>query len=167
MKTGKKCLVCTSPDKDEINNKLVSGLSVRKVGEMYGISHGAIQQHRANHLPGELVKSKQLQDVNAATDLVEKIEDLYQKAYGLIDKAEKNKSFTGVAALIREARNSLELLARVTGDLKSGTHLTLIYSPQWIQLRQTLVKTLDKYPDAKAEVIEALEVHELHETIDG
>jgi len=167
MKTGKKCLVCTSPDKDAINEKMIAGLSVRKLAEEYDISKSAMAAHRSNHLPALMVKAKQLNEVDSATRLVEQIEKLYMRAYQIIDKAEQKEKFAPAVAAIREARGSLELLAKISGDLKSGTHLTLIYSPQWITLRQVLVKALEPFPDARAKVIEALEVHELDETIDG
>jgi hypothetical protein len=167
MKTGKKCLVCTSEDCDAINEKLIAGLSVRKVAEEYGMSKSAVQSHRANHLPRLLVKAKQAAEIDAADKLVERIENLYTRAYELIDKAEKNKSFTGAVAAIREARGSLELLARISGDLKNGSHLTLVYSPQWIELRQVLVRALEPFPEAKAIVVDALEVSEVESTIEG
>jgi hypothetical protein len=167
LKTGKKCLVCTSHDKDAINSKLIAGLSVRAVGEEYGISKSAISYHRTNHLPRDRVKSKQLAEVDAANKLVERIEGLYERAITLIDIAEGDKKYAASVSAIREARASLELLARISGELKSGTHLTLVYSPQWVDLRQTLVQALEPFPDARAVVVDALEVAEVEQVIEG
>lgn len=167
MKTGKKCLVCTSPDKDAINSKLIAGLSVRAVGEEYGISKSAISHHRTTHLPRDLVKSKQLAEVDAANKLVERIESLYERAISLIDVAEGDKKYAAAVSAVREARASIELLARISGDLKSGTHLTLVYSPAWVELRQVLVQALEPFPDARAVVVDALEVTEIEQTIEG
>jgi hypothetical protein len=167
LKTGKKCLVCTSHDKDAINSKLIAGLSVRAVGEEYGISKSAISYHRTNHLPRDLVKSKQLAEVDAANKLVERIEGLYERAITLIDVAEGDKKYAASVSAIREARASLELLAKISGELKSGTHLTLVYSPQWVDLRQTLVQALEPFPDARAVVVDALEVAEVEQVIEG
>jgi hypothetical protein len=167
MKTGKKCLVCTSEDKDAINAKLIAGLSVRAVGEEYNISKSAISYHRTKHLPRDLVKSKQLAEVDAANQLVERIESLYERALKLLNVAEKDRKFAPAVSAIREARASLELLARISGELKSGTHLTLIYSPQWVELRQVLVQALEPFPEARAVVVDALEVTEIEQTIEG
>ena len=167
MKTGKKCLVCTGHDKDAINAKLIAGLSVRAVGEEYGISKSAISHHRTTHLPRDLVKSKQLAEVDAANKLVERIEGLYARAISLIDVAESDKKYAASVSAIREARASLELLAKISGELKTGTHLTLVYSPQWVELRQVLVQALEPFPDARAVVVDALEVTEIEQTIEG
>jgi len=67
---------------------------------------------------------------------------------------------------IKEARSSLELLAKISGDLKSGTQVNLTYSPQWTELRAVLVDTLEPYPEVATKVVNALEEAEKHEVID-
>jgi len=167
LQTGQKCLVCISDDKDAINEKLISGVSVRSLAEEYNISKSAISRHRTTHLPRDLVKSKQLSEIDAADKLVERIEGLYERAVALITIAEQDKKYAPAVSAIKEARASLELLARISGELKSGTHLTLVYSPQWVELRQVLVQALEPFPEAKAVVVGALEVTEIESTIEG
>jgi len=166
MKTGPKCEICTHPDKETINQRLLQGCSVRKVSEEFDVGRMSVQRHRHNHLPHELVKSKRLQEMQEADELVNRIDDLYQQAYEILKEARTQQKFSQAVMAIKEARSSLELLAKISGDLKSGTQVNLTYSPQWTELRAVLVDTLEPYPEVATKVVHALEEAEKHEVID-
>jgi hypothetical protein len=166
MKQGQKCSVCTHPDVNLINERMLTGVSVRAIAEEFDIGRMAVQRHRHNHLPHELVKSKKLQEMAAADDLVTRIESLYEKAIHLITIAEKDKKYQPAVSAIKEARSSLELLAKISGELKTGTTINLTYSPQWVNLRAVLVDTLHEYPEVCSKVVAALEEAEKVEVID-
>lgn len=167
MKTGPKCTVCTHADKNLINERIVSGFSVRKIAEEFNLDRMAVQRHRENHLPRELLKSKQLQEMEQADLLLSRVEGLYDKAMNIMEKAEQNGKYQPAVSAIKEARSNLELIARLIGELKTGTHINLTYSPQWVSLRQVLIQTLEPYPEIKGQVVEALEEAEKVEVIDG
>lgn len=166
MKTGQKCECCTHPDKDTINKRLLQGKSVRAVAEEFNVGRMSVQRHRHNHLPHELVKSKKLQEMAEADELVNRIDDLYKQAYEILKEARTDKKYGQAVQAIKEARSSLELLAKISGDLKSGTQINLTYSPQWTDLRQVLVTTLEPYPEVATKVVHALEEAEKNEVID-
>ena len=166
MKTGPKCEICTHPDKETINQRLLQGCSVRKVAEEFDVGRMSVQRHRHNHLPHELVKSKKLQEMQEADELVNRIDDLYQQGYEILKEARTQQKFSQAVMAIKEARSSLELLAKISGDLKSGTQVNLTYSPQWTELRAVLVDTLEPYPEVATKVVNALEEAEKHEVID-
>jgi hypothetical protein len=166
MKTGNKCEVCTHPDKTTIEERMLSGVSVRKLADEFNIGRMSVQRHRQNHLPHELIKSKKLQEMKTADDLVSRIEGLYEKAIHLITIAEQDKKYQPAVSAIKEARSSLELLAKISGELKTGTTINLTYSPQWVNLRAVLVDTLQEYPEVCGKVVHALEEAEKVEVID-
>jgi hypothetical protein len=167
MKKGQKCTVCTHEDVNLINERLISGLSVRKIAEEFDLDRMAVQRHRTNHLPHELVKSKKLQEMEAADSLIERIEGLYSKAIELITIAEQDKKYAPAVGAIKEARSSLELLAKISGELKTGTVVNITYSNQWVDLRRVLINVLEPYPEIATKVVEALEEAEKVEVIDG
>ncbi len=166
MKSGNKCAVCIHQDRDLIDQRLVSGLSVRAVADEFGIGRMSVQRHRANHLPAEMVKAKQLTEVDQADKLLERVEGLYDKALRIQEQAESEQKYQAAVGAIKEARSSLELIAKLVGELKSGTHINLTYSPQWVSLRQILVQTLEPYPEIRGQVVEALEEAEKVEVLD-
>jgi len=157
MKPGAKCAVCVHPDKDLINQRIIAGLSVRAIGEEFDLGRMAIQRHRAGHLPREMLKAKQLTEIDQADKLLDRVEGLYDKAVIIMEKAESEGKYGNAVQAIKEARSNLELVARLIGELKSGVHVNLTYSPQWVTLRQVLVNTLEPYPEIQGKVVEALE----------
>lgn len=164
---GKKCSVCTHPDVQLINERMLSGVSVRKIAEEFNLGRESVQRHRHNHLPHELVKSRKIAEMVAADSLIDRIEGLYDKAIKIMELAEKDGKYQPAVSAIQQARSSLELLAKISGELKTGTTINLTYSPQWIQLRTVLVETLNEYPEVQTKVITALERAEAVEVIDN
>ena len=167
MKTGPKCTICTHADKNLINERIMSGLSARGIArEFPELNYAAVNRHKTNHLPKELLKAKKMQEIDYADKLLDRVEDLYSRAHDIIDKAEDKGSFREAVSAIKEARSNLELTAKLVGQIKTGTHINLTYSPQYVELRQVLVNTLQPYPEVREKVVEALERAEATEIID-
>lgn len=165
VNTGDRCTVCDHPDVQLINDRMVTGSSIRKIAEEFSLGRESVRRHRHNHLPKELLKSKRMAEIVAADDLVTRIESLYEKAVEIIKVAQKDKKYAPAVSAIKEARSSLELLAKISGELRTGTTVNLTYSPQWIDLRSVLVNTLQEHPEVQAKVIKALERAETVEVI--
>lgn len=149
-----------------INERILTGFSVRKIAEEFDVDRMAVQRHREGHLPRDMVKSKQLQEMEQADKLLERVEGLYDKALDLMAKAEADGKFQPAVSAIKEARSNLELIARLVGELKTGTHINLTYSPQYVELRQILVNTLEPFPEVRDKVVKALDCAEQTEVID-
>jgi len=164
---GKKCSVCQHPDVQLINERMLTGVSIRKIAEEFNLGRESVQRHRHNHLPHELVKSKKMAELNAADSLIERIENLYAQAIRVMELAERDGKYAPAVSAIQQARSSLELLAKISGELKTGTTINLTYSPQWVQLRTVLVDTLHDYPEVQTKVITALERAEAIEVINN
>ena len=60
-------------------------------------------------------------------------------------------------AAIREARGNLELVGRVTKELDERPTLNLWLSPEWLELRTTIVGALAPHPEARRAVLGAIE----------
>ena len=167
VSAGKKCTVCEHADVQLINERMLSGVSIRKIADEFSLGRQSVQRHRHNHLPHELVKSKRLAEIEAADSLIDRIEDLYSKALEIMHLAEKDGKYQPAVSAIQQARASLELLAKISGELRTGTTINLTYSPQWVQLRAVLVDTLQEYPEVCTRVVKALEEAETVEVINN
>ena len=70
---------------------------------------------------------------------------------------------------IREARGNLELLGKLTGELRErgiqpapqNTVNVLVTSPEWLKIRNVIARALQPFPEARAAVVEALRDAEL------
>jgi len=164
---ARDCTICNHPDRQVIEQRIITGTPIRKIADEFEVGRESVSRHKHNHLPAEMVKSKRFAEVAAADELLERVEGLFDEASELLRMAKADGKYSAATSAIKEARSSLELIARITGDLKTGTVINLTYSPQWVQLRQILVDTLEPHPEIKADVIQALEEAERHEILDG
>lgn len=100
-----------------------------------------------------------LAEANRPIALLEQVDDLSARAKQLLDKAEKAEKFGPAASAIREATRLVELLARLQGDLASGTTVTttnILVQPQWVSIRVALLEALRPHPEAARAVGQAL-----------
>ena len=61
---------------------------------------------------------------------------------------------------VREARATLESIAKITGELNDKPTLTinLAASREWLQLQSLILAALSPFPDAKYAVAEAIDI---------
>ena len=83
--------------------------------------------------------------------------DLQKRALNILSKTEEAEDWRAATGAIREARGCLELLGKLAGELKEGQTVNVIVSPQWVELRTTIIKALEPHPDAKSTVLRALQ----------
>jgi len=125
----RQCTICTHPDRKQIEQALVSGRSLRNVAEQYGCSATALHRHKQGHLPSSLTQAKQAQEIARADSVLEeiraeirRIRKLYRKAEAILDQAQDQpialKSVRELSRLHKEMRDTLELLARISGELE-------------------------------------------------
>jgi hypothetical protein len=104
------CKVCNDPRIFEITGALASGLSARDVGRRFGITHTTMAKHRNEHMGLATLE----------TPVLEAIRRLNQRTMVILDKAEQGRRDPNIALqAIRESRRNLELIARLTGELKN------------------------------------------------
>ncbi len=157
MTISARCSVCNHSDLNEINEKLVSGVSPKALSEPYGLGFMALYRHKENHLPQTLVKAQALKEESAADDLLDRVEAIYTKAWELMSKAESDGKYQPAVSALKEARSCLELTGKLIGELKTGHTYNLIYNPEFIQVRHQIYDALLPYPEARQAVVMALE----------
>jgi len=152
-----KCLTCRHPEINKINEQMVSGVPSREVARQHDLNHMSVSRHRDKHLPEILVKAQALQERETADQLLDRVESVYDKAWDLVSKAEAKGSFQPAVNALKEARNCLELIGKLLGEIKTGNTYTLIYNPEFIQVRHVITEALQPYPEARQAVVKALE----------
>lgn len=151
-----RCTVCTHSDLNEINEKLVAGLSPRELAPKYNLNHMALYRHKDNHLPKTLIRAKQLQDESAADDLLDRVETIYNKAWELMERAEGDGKYQPAVSALKESRNCLELIGKLLGEIKTGNTINIHYNPQWLTLKNAIYESLSDYPEARYKLVERL-----------
>ncbi len=151
------CTVCTHPKRDEIDAALVAGVALRNIAKRFDTSPTAVFRHKGEHLPAKLVMAEKASEVAQADGLIEQLQDLQRRAHTILDKAEEAGELRVALSAIREARGNLELLAKLLGELDERPQINILVSPEWLELRATIVTALAPHPDARESVLRAVE----------
>jgi hypothetical protein len=151
------CTVCSHPERAEIDRQLLSGASYRKIAEQFHVTAQAQLRHKADHLLAELVKAKQAEDVSRATDLLAMATTRDKLALALLAKAERTGDLKTAVQALRVSLVSLELLARLRGELNEQQNtINILVAPEWLSTRAALMRALEPYVEARIAVSAAL-----------
>jgi hypothetical protein len=117
----RECTVCAHPESFAINEDIL-GLSEgrkrsnRVIARQYGLHHDAVQRHK-QHIPELLIKASRALEVADADALLEKVEDLYAEAIGVLEAGKGEDDHRLVLSAIDRAGKQLETLAELRGEL--------------------------------------------------
>jgi hypothetical protein len=125
------CTICNSPSRESIERALLAGESYRHIAARFDTSTGALQRHRAEHLPSSLTKAHTAVEVARADTLLDEVrsggnraERLYGHAETILERAMESKDLkTALGAIgaavsvMREGRAYLELRGEISGEL--------------------------------------------------
>jgi hypothetical protein len=151
------CTICTHPEKEAIDHALVEGAPNRRIASHHDVTERAVRNHKANHLPAELAKAQQAEEVSKADGLLEQVRALQERAIAILDKAEEAGELRTALGAIREVRGNLELLAKLLGELDERPQVNILVSPEWLELRAVIVGALEPHPDARGAILRALQ----------
>jgi transposase-like protein len=153
----RRCTVCDHPERQLIDEVLVTGAPYRSVAKRFGLSESAIYRHKTDHLPAHLLKAREVEEVAQADDLLEQVRNLQIHALHILERAEKSGDLRTALAAISQARGNLELLGKLAGELDERTVVNLNVSAEWLELRTLIVGALEPHPAAHSAVLRALE----------
>lgn len=123
------CSVCTHEQRSEIDTALLEGEPYRHIAARFGTSTAALQRHK-EHLPRFIVKAHEAGEVAQANNLLGQVKDLQKRALGILDRAEGAGDLRTAVSAIREARATVELLAKLSGELDERPVITLVSAPE-------------------------------------
>src|SRR5258708_5888451 len=152
------CTVCAHPERAAIDAAALAGTSYRTIAHQFTVSRDALMRHKAEHLLAELVKAKHAEEVSRATDLLALAMERDAKALALLAKAEADGDLKTAGQMLRISLVSLELLARLRGELneQQTTTVNILVAPEWIAIRNVLLRALWPFVEARMAVAAAL-----------
>lgn len=162
---GRKCSVCSHPERAEIDRAIVVGELPRAISKRFSesvrIDEQAVRRHANSHLPrGAMASAVEAQtegEKARATDLVLTARQLLSKSVSILQRAEQSGDLRAALMGIREASRCTELMGKLMGDIQE-THVTnVLVSPVFVSVQQTILQALEPYPDARNAVVQALE----------
>ena len=154
----RRCTVCTHPQRAEIERALTDGGTIRDIARRFRVSRPSLARHKA-HMREAVKAALEAGKVNRGRDVLERLQELDQRTRAILEQAQREGRARDALAAIRELRGLLKLEAELVGDLGRGTVVNvvpLVHSPEWHQLRDILISTLEAYPEAKQAVANAI-----------
>jgi hypothetical protein len=152
------CTVCAHPLRHEIDKALVGGsASFRNIAERWGLSTTSVFRHRTTCLPATLVKAQEAEDVRQALDVVQQLRHINSAALRVLQDAKAAGNGDLVLKAVDRVMKQVEVQARLLGDLDDRPQVNVLVSPEWLQLRTTILAALQPYPEARVAVAGALQ----------
>jgi glycine cleavage system pyridoxal-binding protein P len=154
---GRICTICSNPQRAEIDRAAIAGASYRAIAGQFGVSRIALLRHKADHLLAELVKAQQAEEVTQATDLLSMVTERDAKAWALSQAAEADGDRKTAGQMLRISLVSLELLARLRGELDERAVVNVLVMPDYLEARTVLLRALQPYAEARVAAAAALQ----------
>lgn len=125
----KLCKICTLPAKMRatIDRALVEGTTYKAIAARFSTSTRPINQvnlcrHRRHVLPKELIRRAPTSPPEIAVPLLQRVESLYSQSVAIAHAAQAKGEWTAATSGLREARCSVELMGKLTGELGSSSN---------------------------------------------
>ena len=153
------CTVCQHPEREAVDHHLVNGRSNRAVARQYDLGREAIRNHRTRHVPETLTKARRAQEEAHADDLLDQVRQLRDRALGILERAEAADDHKVALAAIREARATVELLAKLVGELDERPVVNianLFCSTEWLRVQALVIDVLQPHPEARERLVTGL-----------
>jgi hypothetical protein len=152
----RSCTICDSDHRQEIDRDLVHGRGLRTIAHTYGVGEYSVRRHRREHLHEVLAKGYTAEEATRADELLLDVRRLQEKTVSTLLKAEAAGEYAVLLRAVREARENIELLARLRGELDTRPVINLVLSSEWLELRALIVAALEPHPDARESVLRAI-----------
>lgn len=150
-----KCKVCSHKNRNEIDKLILSGTSIRDIAGQFGLTKSSVQRHK-KHLQRKLVKASEVKETITANSLFGQLRDLHSEALNILEEAKSRGNLQIALNAIGRVKELLELQAKLLGELQEGNVINIYTHPDWIELRNIILLTLEDYPEAKNALVERL-----------
>ncbi len=120
-----RCTVCQHPGRAAIDLAIAQRVSARKIDAQYGVGRMSVQRHTADCLPAKIaiVNATRVEKLDTSA-LVDQMVALQRRTLALLDEAEKSGGIADRARVIREARENIVAMGRLTGSISSAAGAT-------------------------------------------
>jgi hypothetical protein len=152
----RKCTVCAHQKRPAIDKALVDRRAFRDIARQFKVSKDALVRHSDDHLPASLVKAHDAREAAQADALLAQIVGLRDEGLGVLEKAKEAEDLHTVLNAIKVTQGTIELLAKLAGQLRDAPTINLVLSAEWQAVQANVLTALDPYPDARLAVAHAL-----------
>ena len=114
------CTACAHPARETLDRALVRGEPKRQIAARHGLAESALGRHARAHLPRALVSAEEVRASASADALLRESLAMQAKALDLMARAEAEGDVRGAIVALKEARECVELRARLGAELRAA-----------------------------------------------
>jgi transposase-like protein len=159
-------------DREKIEFDLATGKSIRQLARKYDVHEQSLYKHReklppqlrAAYVAQLLAPGVSLEEIKTTESegILKTLASQRARLYIEQDRAIENENGQLVATLSNSIHRNIELVARYLGEMQAHstqTTISVLLSPEYLQLRNALLRALAPFPEARHAV--AATLHEL------
>jgi hypothetical protein len=150
------CTIFTHDQRRDIDAALLNETPYRHIATRFDTSTGALQRHR-DHLPKQLVKAQEQEDVSQAIDVVKQLKAINGATLAILKEARDDKNGELALKAVDRIQRQLELQAKLLGELQQEGTINVTVSPEWVSLRAIILSAVTPYPEALEAITASLE----------
>lgn len=171
---SRRCTICTHPDRQAIDQRLVAGDVYRRIATDSGVSESALRRHKSDHLGPALreamarrgeeaveqaatvQQAREAVQTLAGVDLLERLELSHAALRHAMAQGMQEGDWSVMIRAARAMDQQTELIARLRHELSDGAVVNVTLSPEWTAVRTAIVQALAPFPEARFAVAGAL-----------
>jgi hypothetical protein len=153
-----QCKFCNYRDAAILEGQIATKqITQVQASTIIGCNKSTVSRHMSNCVPKKIAECMRPAPAKEETlNVVDVLTTSHSKTLKILDDslAEGDRK-TALMALQTEIRQ-LTLNAKLTGQLNEAPQVRLLMHPEFVKLKQILIKTLEPFPDARLKLSEAL-----------
>jgi hypothetical protein len=167
---GRQCTICAHDKRHQIELGIVAKVSSHVLAARFGVSHDAIKRHSDNHLTqvqrAALLAARKPSEIDLEALRTSETEGLLSQLIGQRARLHQHSELAtelgdvrGAVAAENAITGNLKLVAQLLGQLVQHhdlRHTSILISPDYLRLREVLVRALRPFPAAAQAVGAAL-----------
>jgi hypothetical protein len=160
---GRRCACCSSEHWQAIDAAIGAGMSYRGIERRYGVSDDSARHHATECVPEALARAadgRAAAEAQTVDTVLEEVTRLLTEARDALAAAtaDGEASHKDRATWFRELRQTVELLAKLRGELTAASvEVNIIQDPRFKETLGVIFRALGPFPGARQAALVALE----------
>jgi hypothetical protein len=151
---GRRCEICGHPEREAIERRLLAGDPPTAAAAGFGVSRHSAQRHRDQHMKPAVEAETEMP--RSHEELVAQARELQAKTLTALERAEDEGDTKVVLRAMREARQNLQVLAKLLTEIDHTPQVNVLMLPQWWRVRSCILEVLEPYPEVRFVLSERL-----------
>ncbi len=153
------CQTCQHAEVAAIDRALAAGQSLRDLSALFRVSEDSLARHRDAHIAKTVQKAQEATEIDHGLDVVKQLRAINAVTMAILHEARQQRNPDVALRAVDRIQKQIELQAKLLGDLDERPVINLLIAPEWLQMRTTIIRALDSYPEARQAVVLALSAH--------